>query len=64
MLSDLESLPSIQLGEFTLRFELDELTPLGQEVAARELRENPENRENGIKELRRLLQQGKTTIFK
>lgn len=62
MLSELESLPSIQLGEFTLRFELDELTPFGEEVAVRELRENPENRENGIKELRRLLQQGKTVI--
>jgi hypothetical protein len=58
MLSELESLPSIQLGEFTLRFELDDLTPSGHEVAMRELRENPENRENGIKELKRLLQQG------
>lgn len=63
MLSDLESLPSIQLGEFTLRFELDELTTLGQEVALKELRENPENKENGIKELRKLLLQGETTIF-
>lgn len=62
MLSELESLPSIQLGEFTLRFELDELTPFGEEVASRELRENPENRENGIKELRKLLQQGEPVI--
>jgi hypothetical protein len=60
MLSDLESLPSIQLGEFVLRFELDELTPTGQETAERELRENPENREIGIKKLRELLQEGET----
>lgn len=59
MLSDLESLPSIQLGDFTLRFELDELTATGKEIAENELRETPENRELGIKELRKLLQQGK-----
>jgi len=57
MLSELDDLPSIQLGDFTLRFELDELTPTGQETAARELRENSENREKGIKELRELLKQ-------
>lgn len=59
MLSELDDLPSIQLGDFTLRFELDELTQIGVETAARELRENPENREIGIKELRELLKQGK-----
>lgn len=63
MLSDLEALPSIQLGDFVLRFELDDLTPQGEEIAARELRESPENREKGIKELRELLQQGKQSLF-
>lgn len=58
MLSELEALPSIQLGDFTLRLELEDLTDFGKEVAVTELRENPENRENGIKELRKLLQQG------
>lgn len=58
MLSELDALPSIQLGDFELRFELEDLTPFGKEVAERELRENRENRENGIKELRKLLQQG------
>lgn len=58
MLSELDALPSIQLGDFVLRFELDELTDFGKEVAVRELRECPENRENGVKELRKLLQQG------
>lgn len=60
MLSELDALPSIQIGDFVLRFELDELTPTGQETAARELRESPENRENGIKELRELLMQGES----
>ena len=58
MLSDLEALPSIQIGDFVLRFELEDLTPTGKEIAARELRESPENRENGIKELRKLLREG------
>lgn len=58
MLSELDSLPSIQVGDYTLRFELDELSPKSQEIAARELRENPENRAKGITELRELLKQG------
>ena len=56
MLSDLADLPSIQLTEKdTLRFELDSLTPLGREVAAKELRETPENKKKAIEELRELL---------
>jgi len=58
MLSELESLPSIQLGDYALRFELEDLTPFGLEVAAKELRESPENKQQGIKELRELLKQG------
>lgn len=56
MLSDLEALPSIKIGDFVLRFELEELSEEGKEVAERELRETPENKENGIKELRKLLE--------
>jgi len=56
MLSDLEALPSIKIGDFVLRFELEELSEEGKEVAKRELRETPENKENGIKELRKLLE--------
>lgn len=59
MLSELEALPSIQLGDYILRFELEDLTPFSQEVALRELRETPENKENGIRELRSLLKNGK-----
>lgn len=60
MLSDLEALPSIQLGDFTLRFELDELAPSGKETAEKELRETPEIRDKAVKELRQLLQQGES----
>lgn len=58
MLSDLEELPTVNLGDSQLRIEMDELTPFNEEIAVKELRESPENRENGLKELRVLLKQG------
>lgn len=61
MLSDLEELPEVSLGDFKLRIEMDELTPFDEEVAAKELRETSENRENGLKDLRMLLKQGRLT---
>ncbi|XP_062120865.1 clavesin-2 isoform X4 [Drosophila sulfurigaster albostrigata] len=56
MLSDIESLPSIQLGDFTLQFELGEATAPTKEVAVRELRESPERQKEATKELKRLLE--------
>lgn len=58
MLSELDELPSIQLGDYTLRFELEELNQAGQETSERELRETKENKDNGIMELKKLLEQG------
>ena len=55
MLSDLDDLPSVQIGDYTLRFELEDLTPFGREVAANELRETPERKAEAIVELRNLL---------
>ena len=55
MLSDIEELPSVQLGDYTLRFELEDLTPFGKEVARDELRETPELKASAIEELRELL---------
>ena len=55
MLSDLDELPYIKLGDEVLRFELDPLNGSGKEIAQKELRETPENKANGIEELRRLL---------
>lgn len=58
MLSEVTELPSVQLGEYTLQFELGEPTERAKEVAIKELRETPENKEAAIKELK-LLMQGK-----
>lgn len=63
MLSEVDALPSVQLGDYVLRFELEDLTPFSQDVAFKELRETPENRENGIRELRNLLSQGNSTTL-
>lgn len=65
MLSDLETLPSIKLTETDyLRFDLDSLTPFGREVATKELRETPENKEKAIEELRSLLQRKSFSLYK
>lgn len=55
MLSDVDEIPAIQLGELTLRFELEDLDDFGREVAEKELRETPERRASAIEELRNLL---------
>lgn len=56
-LSDLDKLPCIQIGEFKLRLELgDDLTPELLEVAARELRETPEQQDKSIAELKAILE--------
>lgn len=60
MLSDMDELPFIRLGDNILRFELDPLTPFGKEVAFKELRETQEVRDKAIADLRRLLH-GMTT---
>lgn len=57
MLSELESLPSITLGDFVLQFELDGLTPFGKEVAEKELREVPDVKQKAIEELQELLKE-------
>lgn len=55
MLSDVDEIPVIQLGDLTLRFELEDLDDIGIEVAERELRETPERKAAAIEELRALL---------
>lgn len=63
-LSDLNQVPVIQLGDFKLRLELDdELSPELQAVAENELRENPEQQEKSIAELKALLE-GKRTAHR
>lgn len=55
MLSDVDEIPAIQLGDMTLRFELEDLDDVGMEVAERELRETPERKASAVEELRNLL---------
>lgn len=56
-LSDLDKLPCLQIGEFKLRLELDDdLTPELQEVAIKELRETPEQKEKSLSELKALIE--------
>lgn len=56
MLSDLDELPSVQLGDYVLRFELEDLSPFAKEVARTELREAPDVKAHAVEELRKLLQ--------
>jgi len=56
MLSDIDQLPTLQVGDYTLQFELGEPTAQGKEVAIKELRETPERQKEAAKELARLLE--------
>lgn len=55
MLSDLDELPTIKLGDFTLEIEMNDLSPEMQEVARKELRETPDVKRDAIVALRDLL---------
>jgi len=59
LLSPIEELPIIQLGDFTLQFELDEPSDSVKEIARNELRETEENVRAGLEELRQLLKEDK-----
>ncbi|CAH1953957.1 unnamed protein product [Acanthoscelides obtectus] len=59
MLSDMSEMPTIQLGNFTLQMELEDLRPEVQEIARKELRETPEIKKEAIEKLRELLKQEK-----
>lgn len=56
MLSDIAELPAVKLGDFVLQFELGDPTEHAQEVALRELRETPENKQRGVEQLKKLLE--------
>ncbi|XP_076291535.1 alpha-tocopherol transfer protein-like isoform X3 [Lasioglossum baleicum] len=55
MLTRLEKVPSLKLGEFTLELELEHPSPELEEVARKELRESPEVQKEAIAKLRELL---------
>lgn len=55
MLSCMDDLPSIKIGDDILRFELDPLTEFGKGVAQKELRETNEIKTKAIEDLKDLL---------
>lgn len=62
MLTEMDALPAIQLGDYTLQLELGELSEFGREIAQRELRETPDLQEKSVKELRKLME-GKLMLY-
>ncbi|XP_043288217.1 alpha-tocopherol transfer protein-like isoform X2 [Venturia canescens] len=62
MLTDMDKLPSIKLGDFTLEFELGLPSPEIQEVAKKELRESPELQKEAVEQLRELLKAEKDLL--
>lgn len=55
MLSDMEELPAIKVGDEVIRFEMDPLSQWAKDIATTELRETPEIKAKAIEELRELL---------
>lgn len=55
MLSDMDEMPTIKLGDYTLQMELEDLKPEVAEIARKELRENPDIKRDAVVELRDLL---------
>lgn len=48
-------MPTVQLGDFTLQIEIEELSPEVKEIARKELRETPEIKKQAVAELKALL---------
>ncbi|XP_050361718.1 retinaldehyde-binding protein 1 isoform X1 [Nymphalis io] len=59
MLTDVTTLPGVQLGDYFLQFELEEPRDSVKEIARRELRETSEIIKPAVEELRRLLEADK-----
>ncbi|CAH2067256.1 unnamed protein product, partial [Iphiclides podalirius] len=59
MLSDVSTLPAVQLGDFLLQIELDDPKESVREIARRELRETPDVVKPAVEDLRRLLEDDK-----
>jgi hypothetical protein len=55
LLSDLEELPNLKIGDYVLQLETNDLTPEVKEIARKELRETPEVCKEAVIALRDLL---------
>lgn len=62
MLSNMEDLPSIKIGDEILRFELNSLTDFGRQIAQKELRESNEIKTKALDDLRELLKEEKDLL--
>lgn len=62
MLSDVTTLPAVQLGDFLLQIELDDPSESVREIARRELRETPDVVIPAIEDLKKLLKGMFSTI--
>ncbi|KAJ8911527.1 hypothetical protein NQ315_005897, partial [Exocentrus adspersus] len=59
MLSEMDEMPTIKLGDYTLQMELEDLKPHVAEIARKELRETPDVKKQAVVELRDLLKEEK-----
>lgn len=57
LLSDIDELPTVSLGDHILRLEVDEIRPEVKDIARRELRENPDIVRESIQALKDLLKE-------
>jgi hypothetical protein len=55
LLSDLEEIPCLKVGEYVFHLEVNELTPEVKEIARKDLRETPEVCKEAVIALRDLL---------
>lgn len=62
MLTEIDELPAIQLGDYTLQLELGPLSEFGREVAERELRETPDVQEKAVRELKAMMKEQEPDI--
>lgn len=62
MLTEIDEVPYVQVGNYKLTLELDGPTEFGIQVAERELRETPEIKAKAIQDLQRLLEEEKDLV--
>ncbi|EFA04094.2 alpha-tocopherol transfer protein-like isoform X1 [Tribolium castaneum] len=59
MLSEMTQLPTVQVGDYNLHLELEDLSPEAREIARKELRETPDVSREAVSTLRDLLKEEK-----
>ncbi|XP_044267343.1 alpha-tocopherol transfer protein-like isoform X2 [Tribolium madens] len=59
MLSEMTQLPTVQIGDYNLHLELEDLSPEAKEIARKELRETPDVSREAVSTLKDLLKEEK-----